>query len=329
MPPGRTLRSSRSTDMPVGPSPLRRSHVRERASLRRHPRAGRAPRRRLPARLVRLGAGRQGRARVESIERFACAMGPAGRRVRSPDLATAHLAAVRGDGQRRRVALRRAGRRAQRLGVSSGRRRLSAGARRRAGARRVRPRALTAAVAGYEVGIRVGEFLGRSHYKVFHTTGTAGTVAAAAAAGRCCASPLADAARVRLGRHAGRRSVGIPARRGRLEAAAHREGCRRRAHRRLSRAGRLHRRHAHPRGPAGHGGRHVDRRRSGAAHRPPGRALGARRRPRSSSTRRAGTRTPRPTRCCRSSSTHRSCARATSRGSPRACTRPRSTCWAR
>ncbi|RZJ12489.1 MAG: MmgE/PrpD family protein, partial [Haliea sp.] len=29
---------------------------------------------------------------------------------------------------------------------------------------------LTAAVAGYEVGIRVGEFLGRSHYKVFHTT---------------------------------------------------------------------------------------------------------------------------------------------------------------
>ena len=43
---------------------------------------------------------------------------------------------------------------------------------------------LTAAVAGYEVGIRVGEFLGRSHYKVFHTTGTAGTVAAAAAIGR-------------------------------------------------------------------------------------------------------------------------------------------------
>lgn len=43
---------------------------------------------------------------------------------------------------------------------------------------------LTAAVAGYEVGIRVGEFLGRSHYKVFHTTGTAGTVAAAAAVGR-------------------------------------------------------------------------------------------------------------------------------------------------
>jgi 2-methylcitrate dehydratase PrpD len=42
---------------------------------------------------------------------------------------------------------------------------------------------LTAAVAGYEVGIRVGEFLGRSHYRVFHTTGTAGTIAAAATAG--------------------------------------------------------------------------------------------------------------------------------------------------
>ena len=42
---------------------------------------------------------------------------------------------------------------------------------------------LAAAVAAYEVGIRVGEFLGRSHYKVFHTTGTAGTLAAAAAAG--------------------------------------------------------------------------------------------------------------------------------------------------
>lgn len=43
---------------------------------------------------------------------------------------------------------------------------------------------LVAATAGYEAGIRVGEFLGRSHYKVFHTTGTAGTVAAAVAAGR-------------------------------------------------------------------------------------------------------------------------------------------------
>lgn len=45
------------------------------------------------------------------------------------------------------------------------------------------PRLLAAAVAGYEVGIRVGEFLGRSHYEVFHTTSTAGTLAAAACVG--------------------------------------------------------------------------------------------------------------------------------------------------
>jgi 2-methylcitrate dehydratase PrpD len=43
---------------------------------------------------------------------------------------------------------------------------------------------LVACVAGYEVGIRIGEFLGRSHYRVFHTTGTAGAVAAAVATGR-------------------------------------------------------------------------------------------------------------------------------------------------
>lgn len=43
---------------------------------------------------------------------------------------------------------------------------------------------LTAAVAGYESGIRIGEFLGRAHYKIFHTTGTVGTVAAAIAVGR-------------------------------------------------------------------------------------------------------------------------------------------------
>jgi len=42
---------------------------------------------------------------------------------------------------------------------------------------------LAASVAGYEVGIRVGEFLGRSHYEIFHTTGTAGALAAAAAVG--------------------------------------------------------------------------------------------------------------------------------------------------
>ncbi|HLR29605.1 MAG TPA: MmgE/PrpD family protein [Paenalcaligenes sp.] len=40
---------------------------------------------------------------------------------------------------------------------------------------------ILASVAGYEVGIRIGEYLGRNHYTIFHTTGTVGTVAAAAA----------------------------------------------------------------------------------------------------------------------------------------------------
>jgi len=43
---------------------------------------------------------------------------------------------------------------------------------------------MTACVVGYEVGIRVGEFLGRPHYKIFHTTATAGCLASAAAVGR-------------------------------------------------------------------------------------------------------------------------------------------------
>ena len=40
---------------------------------------------------------------------------------------------------------------------------------------------LVASVVGYETGVRIGSYLGRSHYQVFHTTGTAGTLAAAAA----------------------------------------------------------------------------------------------------------------------------------------------------
>ena len=84
---------------------------------------------------------------------------------------------------------------------------------------------LTAAVAGYEVGIRVGEFLGRTHYKVFHTTGTAGTIAAAATTGRLFESDArANAARLRFGGNAGRGSVGIPQGRGGLKAAPRREG---------------------------------------------------------------------------------------------------------
>lgn len=43
---------------------------------------------------------------------------------------------------------------------------------------------LLASITGYEAGIRIGEFLGRSHYRVFHTTGTVGTLAAAVAVGK-------------------------------------------------------------------------------------------------------------------------------------------------
>lgn len=43
---------------------------------------------------------------------------------------------------------------------------------------------ILAAVVGYEAGIRIGEFLGRSHYRIFHTTATVGTLAAAVAVGK-------------------------------------------------------------------------------------------------------------------------------------------------
>ncbi len=43
---------------------------------------------------------------------------------------------------------------------------------------------LLAAVAGYEAGVRIGEFMGRSHYRIFHTTATVGTLAAALAVGK-------------------------------------------------------------------------------------------------------------------------------------------------
>ena len=46
---------------------------------------------------------------------------------------------------------------------------------------------IVASVAGYECGVRVGEFLGRSHYRIFHTTGTAGKLAAAAGTARLLA----------------------------------------------------------------------------------------------------------------------------------------------
>jgi hypothetical protein len=45
---------------------------------------------------------------------------------------------------------------------------------------------ITAAVAGYEAGIRIGEFLGRSHYKVFHTTGKTGQPVTVYSPGSTC-----------------------------------------------------------------------------------------------------------------------------------------------
>ncbi len=43
---------------------------------------------------------------------------------------------------------------------------------------------LESLVCGYEAGLRMGECLGRTHYAIFHTTGTAGTFGAAAAAAK-------------------------------------------------------------------------------------------------------------------------------------------------
>ena len=66
---------------------------------------------------------------------------------------------------------------------------------------------LEATVCGYETGLRVGECLGRTHYAVFHTTGTAGTFGAAAAAAKLLdldAEQTADA----LG-HAGTQAMAL------------------------------------------------------------------------------------------------------------------------
>ncbi len=66
---------------------------------------------------------------------------------------------------------------------------------------------IAAAASGYEAGIRIGQTFGREHYARFHTTGTAGTFAAAAAAARyleLSAQATADA----LG-HAGTQAAGL------------------------------------------------------------------------------------------------------------------------
>ena len=135
------------------------------------------------------------------------------------------------------------------------------------------------------------------HYKVFHTTGTAGTVAAAAAAGRVLGLST-DTMQHAFG-SAGTQAAGLWEF---LRDAAdskqlHTAKAAATAHRRVSRAGRIHRRRstfskAHRAWQPGC--RPMPTRRasptgSGSAWRSPKRS--------SNSTRRAGTRIPRPTRC--------------------------------
>ena len=266
----------------------------------RYSRAGRAPRRGPVSRLVRFGAGRQGRAAGRDRSPASCSRWarPTARREilihrkrSSPLIAAAVNAAASHFAEQddvhngsvfhpAAVVFPAALAVAQALG-SSGR------------------ELLAASVAGYEVGIRVGEFLGRSHYKVFHTTGTAGTLAAAAAVGRLL--KLTPEQMLHAFGSAGTpvgRAVGVPARRRRFEAAAYRacRGCR--PDRGLSGRRRLHRRAAYPRRLARHGRRHVERRRSGAADRPARQPLDAGRDLVQVPCRRAAIPIRPPTRCC-------------------------------
>ncbi len=66
---------------------------------------------------------------------------------------------------------------------------------------------ITAAVVGYECGIRAGEFLGASHYRVFHTTATAGTLAAAMAV--CNLLKLSEAQTLHALGSAGTQAAGL------------------------------------------------------------------------------------------------------------------------
>ena len=165
---------------------------------------------------------------------------------------------------------------------------------------RAAARAARGRVAGYEVGIRVGEFLGRSHYRIFHTTGTAGTLAAAAAVGRLLR--LTPAQMLHAFGSAGTQAAGLweflrdAADSKQLHtahaAAAGLIG-------RVSRARRLHRR-AHASSKA----RKAWPRACRATPIRRGSSMGSARagrwpRPRSSSTPRAATRTRPPTRCSR------------------------------
>ena len=258
-------------------------------------------RRRLLRRLGGLGAVRPRPARRFAIlEKFAAEMGPADGRSEILTSRTHDLAAVCSAGQRRGLAHLGAGRRPQRLGVPSGRRGLSAGACHCPAHRRIRPRLHHRfgrrlrgrhphrRVPGPLALPRLPHHRHRRHHRGCRRDG-------AAARARCAG----DAQRDRLGRHAGRGAVGVPARRRRFQAAPHRQGRRRRADRGVPRTRRLHRRQAHPRRRARHGGRHVVAMPIRPSWSTGWARAGRCSRRRSSSTPRAATRIRPPTRCSR------------------------------
>ena len=169
--------------------PPPRSRVRRRAALRRDPRAGAAPPEDLLLDWLGSALAGKGARPVEAIARFAPRDGPGRRAERGADPSPRHAArcSPRWSMPRPRTSPSRTTCTTARCSIrrrSSSRRRWRWRRRSAAPGREL----LAAAVAGYEVGIRVGEFLGRSHYRIFHTTGTAGTLAAAAAAGRLLGS---------------------------------------------------------------------------------------------------------------------------------------------
>ena len=213
---------------------------------------------------------------VETIAAFYESQGPATRPVRDPDSPHDVVADDRRGGQRGLLALRRAGRRAQQLGVPSGGGRHSARARGRAGDRRLGPRPRhrhRGRLRSRHPRRRVPRPLALPDLPHDRHRGHGGRRRCGRAAARPHGRP--DAARVRLGRHAGRGAVGVPARRGGLEAAALR-ACRGIGpRRRPSCAQGPDRRAPHLRRAARHGGRDVDGLRSGPPRRSPGRPLGA------------------------------------------------------
>jgi hypothetical protein len=224
------------------------------------PAAGPAPHGGPVPRLVRFGAGRQGCAAGGEHQRFAMSWGRHGK-AESADFAPAHqpLFAAMANAAASHVAEQDdvhngsvfhpatvvfppALAVAQAIGASG-------------------RELLTACVAGYEVGIRVGEFLGRSHYKCLphhghgRHAGRRGCRGQAAEAGRLsrCCTPSARPA-------LNRRGCGNSCARAPTASSCTPRMRRRRTDGRLSRGGRIHRRAAHPGRPAGHGRRHVQRR---------------------------------------------------------------------